>query len=514
MHSFGSGRSGGDVDVQALGRTDIAIASIIFVITIALRICTLGDSNYHADDTFYFLVGQRMHEGVLPYVDVWDRKPLGLFVIYYVIAAFSRAIWAYQLVAWVFLAATAWVVYRIVLTWTNRQGAFLAGLIYAVLTCVFRGVNGQAPVFYNLFVATAVLLIIRDFPSHFRGVCGWRSWLAMGLCGLGIAIKQTVVFESLFLGLYILWGLRQARVPTRRLIGVAIGFGAVGAAPTFTIAAYYALYGHWFEYWHAMVLANLAKREVGRLWRTYAFVLYIVQTLPMLAIVGWSLVRKLPSEPYVQRFLIGWLSAALVGFLSIPNFFDHYMLPLIVPLSVTAGLVFAESSAGRLAFTVAFAWSFVWYNPLDFRDTRKSIASMNRLATLVMAHDGGGGLLVYDGPPYLYALTGKPFISPLVFPSHLNHEIERDVSHLKTSTEMDRIIAKRPGVVVIALYPQDLPNNADSYRKIRNYANRNCRVVGIVQTYQLDYEIAIVVFGDCSRTPLYQGGARQQNGPN
>ena len=122
-----------------------------------------------------------MHEGVLPYVDVGDCKPLGLFVIYYVIAAFSRAIWAYQLVAWVFLAATAWVVYRIVLTWTNRQGAFLAGLIYAVFTCVFRGVNGQAPVIFNLFVATTVLLIIRDFPSHFRGVCGWRSLACDGI---------------------------------------------------------------------------------------------------------------------------------------------------------------------------------------------------------------------------------------------------------------------------------------------------------------------------------------------
>ena len=127
---------------------------------------------------------------------------------------------------------------------------------------------------------------------------------------------------------------------------------------------------------------------------------------------------------------------------------------------------------------------------------------MNRLAALISAHDGGGGLLVYDGPPYLYALTDKPFLSPLVFPTHLNHDIERDVSHLKTSDEMDRIIAGRPGVVVIARFPEHYPVNVDSDRKIRNYINRNCRVVGSARLWTLGDPDDILVFGDCGRSGL------------
>ena len=70
-----------------------ALAAVLFLLaSLALRFSTFGDTNLFVDDVFYFLVGQRMHEGVLPYVDVWDRKPLGLFAIYWAIAAISTSV--------------------------------------------------------------------------------------------------------------------------------------------------------------------------------------------------------------------------------------------------------------------------------------------------------------------------------------------------------------------------------------------------------------------------------------
>ena len=42
----------------------------------------LGYPLIHIDEQFYLLVGDGMLSGSLPYVDVWDRSPIGLFVIY------------------------------------------------------------------------------------------------------------------------------------------------------------------------------------------------------------------------------------------------------------------------------------------------------------------------------------------------------------------------------------------------------------------------------------------------
>ena len=42
---------------------DVLVALAIMAVCVAMRIATLGDTNYHDDDLFYFLVGQRMHDG-------------------------------------------------------------------------------------------------------------------------------------------------------------------------------------------------------------------------------------------------------------------------------------------------------------------------------------------------------------------------------------------------------------------------------------------------------------------
>ena len=52
------------------------------------------------DEQFYLLVGDRMLHGLLPYVDVWDRKPVGLFLVYAAIRLLGgEGIWQYQLAA-------------------------------------------------------------------------------------------------------------------------------------------------------------------------------------------------------------------------------------------------------------------------------------------------------------------------------------------------------------------------------------------------------------------------------
>jgi hypothetical protein len=469
------------------------VALAFLLVGLALRLWTFGNTNLFVDDEFYVLVGQRMHEGALPYVDIWDRKPLGLFLLSYAVAAVSPTMLAWQIAAWLFAAATAFAIYRIVREWADRQGALLAGLSYLVLLGPLDGYGGQSPVFYNLLVATAALLIVRERGRLAQGAAGPRVTMAMTLCGLAIGIKQTAMFESAFFGLYVAHALHRAGVPAGQIARKALGYIALGAAPMLVFAAFYAVIGHWSEFWHAMVTSNFSKGlpEARNVWWQLEGI--GMRLIPVAATALFGLTR---AEPGVRRFLLGWLAAALIGFLAVPHFFMHYSLPALVPLSVTAGLAL-QGSLGRIAFVAGAVWSLVWYNPADFAWRDKSIASMDAMTAAVRGGDDGGGLFIYDGPPYLYSLAREPLVSPLTFPDHVNHLGERNVSHIATDPEVDRILANRPSVVALSYEPRNKPPNPHAWAAVRGYVAAHCRERTTVNSYAMKLTFPITIYGRC-----------------
>jgi hypothetical protein len=482
------------------------VLALFVTVALALRWASIGELDRHADETFYFLVGQRMHDGVLPYVDVWDRKPLGLFLIYYVIAGISTSVVAYQVVACLFAAATALIICALARLWTGERSAVLAGLGYLIIIGPFEGATGQAPDFYNPLIAGAALLLFGESERLARQEAGPRVWWAMSLCGLALTIKQTTAFEAVFLGLYVIFSLARAGAPVAKIVRTAAVCCAIGALPTLLIAAFYASIGHFPEFWHAMVLSNLEKqRESQGAWSALSIA---VKAAPLLLLAAFGLL--LPSVGRRARILVGaWLAAAVLGFLAVPNFYGHYMLPVLVPLSVAAAFALDRMALWIVPALTFTAYSFLWFNPFDFAWPAENNRGMREMTHLIREHDHGGGLLVFDGPVYLYAQAGERFLSPLVFPQHLNHQIENNVSHLRTHKEIDRILAAGPGVIVMSRFARSLPVNRYSRDAVLTYVRRRCRIVGIVNV-QTNTHDEYVVFGDCSRNtpPLTNSAGR------
>jgi hypothetical protein len=81
----------------------------------------------------------------------------------------------------------------------------------------------------------------------------------------------------------------------------------------------------------------------------------------------------------------------------------------------------------------------------------------------------------------------------------LNHAIEADVSHLRTGAEIDRILARRPGVVVMAVKPSNRPVNVYSRAQVLGYVRQNCRLAGVVDLAEGPFKTPIAVFGDCRK---------------
>lgn len=475
-----------------LSRTALSHFAILLLTAVVLRCDTFGDPNLHGDEVFYQTVGIAMHHGALPYVDVWDRKPLGLFIVYYLIAAISAAPLAYQLVATLFATGTAAAIAAIARRWTSAQGGLLAGLCYLLWLAPLQGFGGQSPVFYNLFIAAAALLVLRSESGLREGRVPAQAMVAMVLAGLGITIKTTAVCEAAFLGLFAVHVLYRSPAPRSKVAAAAVLWMAIGAAPTLLIAGAYAALGHWSEFWHAMVISNITKSG-DMLSALIRFGLLLTKLAPFLVLATLGLQQMAAPE---RRFTLLWLLAAVLGLFAVPNFYIHYAMPLLVPLCV-ASAPFLARETGKLWTAVIAALSILLATPFQFTQTQQSRAAMAEMVRTVRAHIGDRGLLTYDGPSELYPLTGQPFMTPLVFPTHLSHAIEKDVSHLSTLGETRRVLALKPGAVVMAEPIRNGPVNEETHQLVLAYVGQHCRLIKAIAVPERLKTDVIVVWGDC-----------------
>jgi hypothetical protein len=469
-------------------------AAILFgLAALALRGLQFGNPIVQIDDQFYLLVGDRMWHGALPYADLWDRKPIGLFLIYAAIRALGGdGVIQYQLVAALFAIATALVVRRIALGFATPVGALAGGLLYLAALGMFGGDGGQSPVFYNLFVALALwatLAALRrpmmDRPALLRGAT------AMALMGVAIQIKYTALFEGVFLGGVLLWGAARGGVALPRQIVLAACWALLGVAPTLAAWGWFALAGHG----EAFAFANFtsvflrhgdpADIVAGRLWKTFGR----IRLLGLCAIVGLLPAARDAGERLVLTLARGWLAAALVAFAVFGTYFDHYALPLLPPLALAAARLFGSLKAlppyGRwwraLAFVIlAYSASSItirdiWKSRRDRGDGTQVRQMAARIRPLLT-----NCLYVYDGEPALYRLTDSCLPTRWPFPDHLNNMHEDGAVGVDALAETRRIMAGAPSVVVSSTMPQP-STNLRTWSFMQRALAQDYSVIGIWQ---------------------------------
>jgi hypothetical protein len=98
------------------------------------------------------------------------------------------------------------------------------------------------------------------------------------------------------------------------------------------------------------------------------------------------------------------------------------------------------------------------------------------MVAAIETHRDGRPVALFHGSPLLYAATGATPPSPLTFPEHLINPLERNVSLIDTDAEIDRILAKHPGVVVWPDHFERIPQT-DKLRATNAWLTRKCTVV-------------------------------------
>ena len=417
---------------------------VLVIVAILARAVTFANPVVHVDEDFYFTVARVMWNGAMPYVDAWDRKPFGLFLIYLLPAAlpFSWGILAYQAMALVAVAITAWLIARLAVLGGWSRGATLSGLAYILWLNLASGQGGQSPVFYNPLMAGAALLIVTN-----RARAGWRDAAALLLVGLAMQVKYSALFEGVFFGIWIMLRDWRAGDSLGRIAARAALLAGLALLPTVAVAAYYAAIGQIDAFTFANFVSITERRTDPPLERLGNFAKIALLLAPLIAMAVDSVRQAPAAEAHTERrFLLWWLGIAIAGIVGFGGWFDHYALPAFVSGAVCAAGFLGERRRGRMvAIGLAALIGTVTIvadrlgrgGPDEFRALTRAIGS------------GPGCLWVYSGTPKIYAAVHRCRVTPYLFPSHLYRTREQGAIGVDQKAEVRRILAAAPAVVVM-----------------------------------------------------------------
>ncbi len=434
-------------------------ALIIFV-AFASRAVWFGDPAADTDEQLYSLIGAHMLQGQLPFVDLWDRKPFGLFALF----AFAHAIGgpgpiAYQLLAASFVSVGGWLVFALARPLTDRITATGAGVLYTLLAYAYAAFSAQSEVFF-IPITLGMVLLLRDHPGDSR-----RAIVAMLLGGLALQVKYTVAPQCVFLGCVALWPHRRDTLP--RLAVRAAGYALLGLLPTLAVGALYAALGHFSEFFYANFVSIFERLPLdsGRFDPRF---LKACAPLALLAAGGVYAATRLnpPKQPQHYRLIAGWSLSVLAGIFMTSSVYIHYFAafaPAAVLLALPLLDVCARARWAPLAIVLAASTALLNV-PMHSRDTREERAGAKRLAAMLAPHVGAHRdcLLVFDGPTALYRMTGSCLPGRYVYPDHLNNALEEPALGTSQVGEVARILAARPGAIVTADRSVTLQSRATS----------------------------------------------------
>ncbi len=465
---------------QTINRADALVLLLIILVTLGSRAAWFGDPAADFDEQLYSLIGAHMLDGQMPFTDLWDRKPFGLFAIF----AFAHAVGgpgplAYQLLAAAFTVLGSWLVYSLARPLADRVTACGGALLYPLLIYAYGSHSAQSEVFF-VPIMLCMLLLVRDMR---RGDADLKAALAMLLGGLALQVKYTVVPQCLFLGAVALWHFRDQG--PARLITRALSYCLIGLAPTLLLIGLYAVRGDLDVFIHANFLSNFerAAAPIGR------FDIHFLQPLaPVIALAAGGIYAAFrlnhPANRGLYSLYAGWSLSVLAG-IYLPGTFYSYYFAAFAPCAILLSLPLIDRRGPMrwVPLALVLAGGLAMINCVrHWPESQQNRSELAILAQAIAPHvkDRGHCLMVFDGPAALYRMTGSCLPGRIVYPDHLNNALEHQSLGVDQTQEVARILATRPGAIVTADEPVT-EQNPNATALVRQAITQHYRPIGKAQ---------------------------------
>lgn len=431
--------------------------ALIALVTLLIRLPTIGNPILDFDEQLYLLVGDGMWHGQLPYVDMWDRKPLGLFAFYAAIRLLGGdGIVQYQLVAGACVAITACLIRAMARRHASETAAVVVAIAYVLTLNVLHGAGGQAAVIYNALTAFAVWCAFNANDEERAVAVARQALAAMLAMGIAIQFKYTPVIEGMFLGCWFLWRFWRLGVAPTRVVALATAMVLAALAPTALAIGCYVANGHLDDYIYANFVSIFRRLPFSAQVRHDQAMTIIAMAGGLIATGLWGLWqgRKRLHDTARSDFwlLAGWVASAFAGFALLGDFFDFYFITVALPLALASAGAVRRGPHGFAAACLLLLWPALGTPAYYFLRGHYQHATA-RMVARIQPYVVGHPLYVYDGPAVLYLLTKAQAPTRYIYPDHLNNPVEAMALGVDPVVEEQRVLAARPGAIVTASRP-------------------------------------------------------------
>ena len=420
---------------------EVPVLLFIALSSLLVRIWWMANPVVDHDEQFYSYVATAMLDGQLLYVDIWDRKPAGLFLLFEAAhALLGRGAWAYLVMANLFACIGAWLAYRIAAVLADRRTGWVAALLYLIAMTVFGCRGAQSELLFTPLCLGMVYLAMAHEGSL------RATLVAMLLGGLAIQIKYTAApFCAVFGAFVLLEDFRRERA-LLRVLGRACLYALAGLAPTLAVAVWYAAAGHFGDFTYANFVSIFERKtSIGRFHPKTLMVI-----APFLLMIGagvWAWFRLGQSYPRRASALLLVMTAGALASIYFPSNVLAYYYAFLCPFAVLLAVPFYDLRArsGWFGAAVLVAALIVTGNfPQAIAAGR---ADVQQFDALVRRIDAGGpqrSLYVFSGPTATYSATGTRPKAKYPFPFHSAEYMEHGAVGVPQEAIVADFLARRP----------------------------------------------------------------------
>lgn len=440
----------------------VALAALP-VVVLLLRALGFLPSVMDWDESLYAIQAREWMRGGWPLVAAWDMHPIGAPAMFAAtMQIFGPSIFAIRLLGVVAVSATGWALFVA----ARAAGAgpatgYAAALLYAGHSVVLGGMPVNTEILFAPFTAAALALAIHAACRPQQPPAWWRL-CAMGLLvGWALLIKPVAVAEGCLAFAVLVWApWWRGSLSTPRALGFAAAYALLCALPTLGFGVIYAAMGELDAYLDGTFYAPFRYAQGGAggdaPWRI-ANAMATVLWLFLLAIAG----LVLAPGGALRRLGLAWFLAATLAVAGPAQFFQHYFLIWLPPLSLLAAMgVMALSlrlAPARPAALFALLLALVALSPWR-QDTATRLgrgpAMMGpdvpaRIAALIAEElPPGEAIFVPNYQPIIYLLANAGIPTRFPFPVHLTGAFA-NLAGNSTDGEVGRILAAKPRFIVI-----------------------------------------------------------------
>jgi 4-amino-4-deoxy-L-arabinose transferase-like glycosyltransferase len=440
-----------------------AAALLLFVLFV--RLPGMLPSIIDWDESLYILSARALMHGQLPYVTVFDDKPVGAPVlIAAAMTVLGSSVLIVRLLGCLAVAVTTLLLLRLAaLLGLPRTAGLAAAVLYAAFSAQLFGQPTNTELLLAPFTVAALCVAAAGWDARRWHRQAW-TFIGMGLLfGIAIWIKYVAAVPAAvaFATLVGAW-LWQGRVGVAGGAGLAALYATGCALPTALTAAAYGAAGQLGIFWYcnfgymgtylAMPVAHMASLARDSL--------LAIEPLLLLGALGtWFGWRgRDPAMPRAAAaVVVVWTAAEALAVAAPWKFFPHYFLLLLPPLALLSGAALSAIAertvlphlrpvapcalAGVIAL-VPLATVLGNLLPLLVRpDIPRQVAG-------VIRGDPPATAWVVNSQPIIYFLAGIPAPTRFPFPPHLAG-YQSALTGTDPVAEVERILAGRPRFLVV-----------------------------------------------------------------